>query len=163
MRQAREWNTTSQPHAYLAFPLFHPGLISQYRILPAWWLVVYQCSRVDRGPAPPRVHGSPISTRHRDACVLVVNLIVIVTLASLNGAKVRWRACRVLVPLTSLKCERECWCEVPWGHAPLMCEKQKLLFNTDHISLGFSEQSQTFWVNVEHTHTPTTLDSLHNI
>lgn len=36
----RQRDTVLQPHAYLIFPLSHPSLISQYRILAAWWLGV---------------------------------------------------------------------------------------------------------------------------
>ena len=107
MRQARERDTLLRPHAYLVFPLSHPGLISQHRFLATWWARCShstQWTRVDRGPlTEPTAHRYQLGA---DACVCMVNSVVTVAYVCPSGAEARWFfAGQVLVPLTSLNAD----------------------------------------------------------
>lgn len=137
MRQARERDTVLQPHAYLVFPLSHPGLISQHRFLATWWARCSrstQWTRVDRGPlTEPTAHRYQLGA---DACVCMVNLVVTAAYVCPNGAEARWFfAGQVLVPLTSLNADMTADVRSS-GAAPLvMCKKNLTLWSdTDYIS-----------------------------
>lgn len=95
MRQAREHDTVFQPHAYLVFPLSHPSLISQYRILAAQWLVVVpsnQWTRVDPGPlTEPTAHRYQLSTL-TPACAWLIWLLLSLMCVPVEPRRVGLRA-----------------------------------------------------------------------
>lgn len=72
-------------------------------------------------------HGSPISAQHADACLCMVNSVVIVACMCPSGAKARWFRGQVLVPLTSLNEHIKADVRSLWAAPLFMCEKPETL------------------------------------
>lgn len=90
---------------------------------------------MDPGPLPePTAHQYQFNTLTPAMCM--VNLVVIVAYVCPNGAKACWFTGQVLVPLTSLNAHTADVRSL-WASPLFMCEKLKLLSDTDFISLAF--------------------------